>query len=192
MGNPPATLHCSLFGPPHIAWAGAPLAITRRQARAILYCLAGDLRPMPRDRLIFLLWPDSPDSTALRNLIRLLSYLRQALPHPNLLLADNITVALDPARVESDTAQFARLCAFDDVAAWEKAVALYGGRYLDGFSLPDSSEFDQWLGQAQRRHERDYLGALRRLTTAKTEIGDYPAAIHYAQRYLAAKISIAN
>lgn len=184
--NPPAILQCSLFGPPQLAWAGTPVAIARRQARALIYCLACDLRSIPRDRLVFLLWPDEPDSAARRNLIRLLSSLRQTLPRLDLLLTDNTAVALNPALVASDTVRFAALCASTAATDWETAVSLYRGRFLDGFSLPDSPEFDQWLGQTQRRCERDFLDALRRLTTAKTETGDFPAAIRYAQRYLAA------
>lgn len=183
--NESAILHCSLLGPPHIAWAGLPFAIARRQARALIYCLVCDLRPIPRDRLVFLLWPDEPDATARRNLIRLLSSLRQALPHPDLLLADNSAIALNPTLAESDTARFAALCASAAATDWETAISLYRGRFLDGFSLPDSPEFDQWLGQTQRRYERDFLDALRRLITVKTEVGDFPAAIRYAQQYLA-------
>lgn len=180
-----AILYCSLFGPPQLAWAGSPLAVTRRQARALLYLLANDLRPTPRDRLVFLLWPDEAENVARRNLIRLLSYLRQLLPHPDLLLSDSTTVGLNPACVVSDTAHLTSLCTAEHTAGWERAVSLYRGRFLDGFSLTDSPEFDQWLSQSQRHYERAYLDLLRRLAMAKAEQGDYAAAIAYAQRYLA-------
>lgn len=176
-------LHCSLLGPPQLAWDGAPLVITRRQTRALLYLLSDDLRPTPRQRLTFLLWPDEPDAVGRRNLIRLLSYIRQTLPHPDLLLSDDTTIALNPALVESDTMRFADLCAADQVIGWESAISLYRGRFLDGFTLSASPEFDQWLSQAQHRYERIYLDLLRRLTMVRAEGGDYPAAIQYAQHY---------
>lgn len=174
-----------LLGTPAITWQSQPFTLARRQARALLYRLADDLHPAPRDRLIFLLWPDIPETTARRNLIRLLSYARQALPQPELLLSDNTAVALNPDLVGSDTAQFARLCAADDAIGWETAVSLYRGRFLNGFTLPGSPEFDYWLSQTQRQYERAYLAVLRKLATAKADMGDYPAAVKYAQRYLA-------
>ena len=174
-----------LLGPPQMTWAGASLAIPRRQARALLYLLSNDLRPAPRERLMFLLWPDALEATARRNLIRVLSSVHQLLPSPDLLLADNTIVGLSPTRVASDTVRFTILCAADQAVAWESAVALYRGRFLDGFALPDSPEFDAWLSQTQQHYERAYLHLLRRLVTTKAEQGDFAAAIQYAQRYLA-------
>lgn len=175
-----------LLGPPVITWQTQSFSLARRQARALLYRLADDLHPAPRDQLIFLLWPDTSETTARRNLIRLLSYIHQALPQPELLLSDHTTVALNPDLVGSDAVQFARLGAANDVTGWETAVSLYQGRFLNGFSLPDSPEFDHWLSQSQRQYERAYLDVLGKLVTIKADRGDYPAAIQYAQQYLAA------
>ncbi|MCK6623764.1 MAG: hypothetical protein DPW09_36040 [Anaerolineae bacterium] len=175
-----------LLGPPAIIWQTQPFSLARRQARALLYRLADGLHPTPRDQLIFLLWPDTPETTARRNLIRLLSYIHQALPQPELLLSDHTTVALNPDLVGSDAVQFVRLGAANDVTGWETAVSLYQGRFLNGFSLPDSPEFDHWLHQSQRQYERAYLDVLGKLVTIKADRGDYPAAIQYAQQYLAA------
>lgn len=184
-GDCAAILQCSLLGSPQIAWQGTSLPITRRQVRALLYVLASDLRPAPRDRLAFLLWPDEADATARRNLIRVLSYARQLLPRPDLLLSDNTAVALNPALVASDAVRFSDLCAGNHAADWEMASSIYRGRLLDGFSLADSPEFDAWLGQAQRRFERAYLELLRKLLAAKSEAGDIATAIGYARCYLA-------
>ncbi|GIK40907.1 MAG: transcriptional activator [Chloroflexota bacterium] len=175
-----------LLGPPVITWQTQSFSLARRQARGLLYRLADDLYPAPRDQLIFLLWPDTPETTARRNLIRLLSYIHQALPQPELLLSDHTTIALNPDLIGSDTVQFVRLGAANDVAGWETVVSLYQGRFLDGFSLSDTPEFDHWLSQSQRQYERAYLDVLGKLVTIKADRGDYPAAIQYAQQYLAA------
>jgi DNA-binding SARP family transcriptional activator len=50
----------------------------------------------------YLFWPDVPDTTARRNLTHLLTLLRRALPHPDLLLINGETVAFHPQRVASD------------------------------------------------------------------------------------------
>ncbi|MDX1522087.1 MAG: BTAD domain-containing putative transcriptional regulator, partial [Anaerolineae bacterium] len=179
------TFQLLLLGLPEIAWRDQSFALARRQARALLYYLANELQPVPRDRLIFLLWPDTPDGTARRNLTRLLSYLRNVLPHSDLLVTNKAGVALNPELVTSDAAQFGDLCAAEDVTGWETAISLYRGRFLDGFALPDSPEFDQWLSQAQRQYERTYLKMLHKLVTTKIKNRDHSAAIQYAQKYLA-------
>jgi DNA-binding SARP family transcriptional activator len=48
----------TLFGPPQVAVAGRPLALARRQARALLFRVATAVQPVPRDQLGFLLWPN--------------------------------------------------------------------------------------------------------------------------------------
>ncbi|MFQ6059051.1 MAG: BTAD domain-containing putative transcriptional regulator, partial [Anaerolineae bacterium] len=106
-----ASLRVYLLGPPGVEWAGRPLAIPRRQARALLYRLAAWLQPIPREQLCFLFWPDTPESTARRHLSHLLTHLRRALPAPEMLLAADDHLGLDPGRVWSDTMAFERLCA---------------------------------------------------------------------------------
>jgi len=168
-----------------VAWQGQPLTLPRRQARALLFYLAAEQPPVPRDQLTFLLWPDSSESTARRNLTRLLSYLRNTLPHPDLLVTPQTAVALNADLIELDTVQFSKGCTANEIKGWESAVPLYRGRFLDGFTLSDSPEFDQWLSQTQRRYERTYLDTLHKLVMTHSENGDPSAAIRYAQRYLA-------
>lgn len=57
-----AELSVCLLGPPRVEWAGRALAITRCQARALLYRLAVHLQPVPREQLCGLFWPDVPES----------------------------------------------------------------------------------------------------------------------------------
>jgi DNA-binding SARP family transcriptional activator len=178
-------LEFRLLGPPQIEWRGEPFALPRRQARALLYRLASDLEPLSRDQLTFLFWPDSPEKAARRNLVRLLSYLRQTLPHPDLLLVTSEDVRLNPELAWSDSHHFDRLCASPAVGAKEKAAALYGGRFMDGLSLASSPEFETWLIQEAQRYERMCLNTLAELLEAKAAEGDRPKAIDYGQRYLA-------
>jgi DNA-binding SARP family transcriptional activator len=174
-----------LLGVPEMVWQGQSFTLPRRQARALLYYLAAELHPVPRDQLTFLLWPDIFESTARRNLTRLLSYLRNTLPHPDLLVTTQTAVALDADLAGVDTVQFSKWCTANEIKDWESAAPLYRGRFLDGFTLSGSPEFDQWLGQTQRRYERTYLDTLHKLVMTKGENGHHSAAIHYAQQYLA-------
>jgi DNA-binding SARP family transcriptional activator/tetratricopeptide (TPR) repeat protein len=105
------SLRVYLMGPPGVEWACRPLAIPRRQARALLYRLAARLQLIPREQLCLLLWPDTPESTARRNLSHLLTHLRYALPAPEVLQTSGDRVGLDPQRTWSDVVAFERLCA---------------------------------------------------------------------------------
>ena len=84
-----ATLRIHLLGPPEVVWADRGLPLPRRQVRALLYRLAAGPQPVPREKLSYLLWPDTPEADARRNLRGLLTHLRHALPVPDLVLAEN-------------------------------------------------------------------------------------------------------
>ena len=186
--KPRASLRVYLLGPPRVEWAGRPLSIPRRQARALLYRLAVQLQPITREHLCFLFWPDIPESNARRNLSRLLTHLRRSLPDPDVLLTLGEQIGLDPKRAWSDVATFERLCAaqpaYRQSETLQQAVDLCHGRFLAGFSLPGSPEFEVWASQEQYTWERMYLEALEALIEAERARGAYDAAIVCAQRYL--------
>ncbi len=196
-----------LLGSPRVEWATCPLAIPRRQARALLYRLAAHLEPVPREHLCFLFWPDLPESVARRNLSHLLTHLRRALPDSEALLDIDDHVELDPRRAWSDTAAFEKLCVnltpppstpspFSSKErgkeaeggrgeALQQAVDLYRGPFLAGFSLPTSPEFEAWATLERYSREHLYLKALAALIEEWAARGEYQAAIACALRYLA-------
>ncbi len=191
-----ASLRIYLLGPPRVEWAGRPLYIPRRQARALLYRLATQPQPVPREHLCFLFWPDTPDASARRNLTRQLTHLRRALPAPEVLMTSGDQVTLDPDRVWSDTAAFERLCATPDgesrllreagfLDALQQAVDLYRGSFLAGFSLGRSPEFEAWASMEQRALEHQCLETLSALTVQYAARSEYDPAIACARRYLA-------
>ncbi len=175
----------NLLGAPQLTWRGQPFDAARRQVRGLLFYLAHVPEPASRDRLAFLFWPDLPDLDARRNLKRLLSTLRGALPDGSLLSAGRGAVGLDRARVWCDAAAFGELVEAADPAAWAQAVDLYRGPFLDGFTLPDCPEYGQWQLQVQAQTEQRYLATLSRLIDAGRAAGELDAAAGYALRYLA-------
>ena len=179
-----ARLRLRLLSLPVVTLDGEPFVLPRRQARALLYYLATNRSPMPREQLMYLLWPDALQTKARRNLIRLLSYLRRALPEGGL-QSDPQGISLNFELVWCDSRWFEQLCVSGDPTRLAQATDLYRGPFLHGFSLPDSPEFDLWLSQEQGRYERLYLSALARLLEEAAEAGDQSSAIEYAQNYLA-------
>jgi len=183
-------LHCTLLGVPVVLWAEQPVPIKRRQARALLYRLAAELRPVARAHLCYLFWPDVPDATARRNLTRLLVLLRSALPQPGLLLTEDECVSLAHRHVWCDTVEFTRLLATtaptDRLRAIQQTIDLGRDPFLDGFALPDCPEFEVWMDSERRTWERRRFDALATLIEAHTAACDYAAAITIAHRYLQA------
>ena len=178
-------MRIKLLGSCQAIWQECPLAVPRRQTRALLYLLAARLEPVPRAHLAFLFWPDTPDAVARRHLTRLLSSLRAALPHPDLLLVDEENVTLDRLRVSSDSQQLLQAAKSDDPAVLEVATSFYRGPFMAGFALPDAPDYEAWQTQTARELEALYLGALERLAAHYAAVADYPAAMGCAQRYLA-------
>lgn len=182
-------LSITLLGAPQFIQTGTPVALPRRQMRALLYRLAVALQPVAREQLYFLLWPDIPDAAARRNLTVLLNQLRQSLPSATALLSQNDTVLLNPAFFHVDTVAFtetlAQAAQRGELEPVAEAVKLYSGPFLDGFSLPASEEFDAWVAQERHTWERRYLDALAMLVDGYATRGDYAQAIAAAQRALA-------
>lgn len=185
-GSP--TLRIYLLGPPRVEWHGQPLAIPRRQTRALLYRLAAETQPVSRDQLCFLFWPDADDTTARHNLSRLMTILHHILPDEHVLIAREDQIELDAQAAWSDIRTFANLWTAwnrqDDQASLHAAVALYRGPFLCGFGLPDHAEFEAWMGHTQEYWTQRYLQALAALGEALAVDGDTAGAIDCLRRYL--------
>jgi TolB-like protein/DNA-binding SARP family transcriptional activator len=164
-----------------------PVDISSPRHRALLAYLA--LRPdysESRERLVALLWGDSPEGDARKRFRQSLLRLRRELESAgvDLLISGRDTLALDPAALTVDAREFAALsgaASADDLAA---APALYGGDLLDGLSL-EAESFDTWLSQERARFRAIAMQVLERCVVAREQIGDADGAILAAERLVA-------
>lgn len=166
---------------------GPPLALPTRKAQALLAYLAAQTgRPLSRDTLTALLWPDRGEKQARHSLTQTLYTLRKALDQPGAeaFLTDGNTVALNRAAVESDIAAFEELAAKEDAKVLEKAAHLYGGDFLEGLILREEP-FMEWLSLEQARLRERALSVLTRQLEAQTNTGNPDKAIDTAHRLLA-------
>ncbi len=180
-------LRVYMLGPIWMEWDGEPVNIRRRQARGLLYRLAADRQPVPREELCFACWPDCPEATAHRYLSHLLTHLRDALPATNLVRCNNELIELDTSRVWSDVCAFRAACAALDTEHEEQVlegIRLYRGGFLAGFSLPDRPEFEVWVVQQRSTFERLYLDALAVMMRAEANRAEWAKAITYGREYL--------
>jgi DNA-binding SARP family transcriptional activator len=171
------------------------------KVRALLAYLAVEVgQPHRRETLAGLLWPDWPERSARTNLRRALANLRSAIGDnqatPAFLHISRQTIQFNAASdTWVDVTAFARLVeaaprveagARDSsqptVERLEEAVALYRGRFLEGFSLADSPSFEDWILLNRERLHRQVTDALSRLAECHEQCGDYEGALLHAWR----------
>src|SRR5579859_598012 len=182
--NSPAMLSILLLGAPAISVDGRPLDTLRRKNRALVYYLARRVTPVTRDEALAFLWPDHPRPAALHSLRSALSELRRQLGPALLVEADSL--ALGP-ETQVDTWRFeaAIAAAPPDLAALSMALELYRGEFLQGFSLAEPPEFDDWVAE-QREHFRALaVRGLAALSQLQQQQHDHAAALEALNRALA-------
>jgi len=191
-------LTVSLFGSPSLTWDGVPIALPSRKALALLAYLVVTGVRQRRTTLATLLWPESDRERAHNMLRTTLSRLRSALKG-SWLVADRRTVGLDGSHEGCvDVLRFRSLlaqCQAHGHGAREtwpeclpllgEAAELYGGDFLDGFTLPDSVEFDTWQSLETEALRQELVGALERLVQGYAAQAEVERAQAYAKRWLA-------
>jgi DNA-binding SARP family transcriptional activator len=184
------------------AWLGGnPVtSFESNKVRALLAYLAVEKdRPHTRETVAGLLWPDYPERSALGNLRWALSSLRASIndrstsgrsaDHPHLLTSreslqfNNAShYSLDVAAFKEVSSKVISIAEPLDPAKVDRlmeAVRLYRGCFLEGFSLPDSAPYEEWM-LLQREHlSRRYLRALCLLADYFESCSDYEKAQQY-------------
>jgi DNA-binding SARP family transcriptional activator len=165
-------LEVRLLGPFELRADATPVVLASTRAQSLLAYLA--LRhgaPQRRDRVAFLLWPESTGQQARTNLRHVLHTLRGAIPHADRhLRATAQTLALHD--VSTDVQAFDAALADKDDAA---AANLYRGDLLDGW-------YDDWVAAEREEYRRRMMAALDRLVPMREAAGDLGAATRYAER----------
>jgi DNA-binding SARP family transcriptional activator/predicted ATPase len=178
-------LDITLLGAPGVERDGEAVTFDTRKAMALLALLALAERPRSRETLCGLLWPAHDPDRARGALRRTLSTLRKGIGDEWIDPAgDSLALRRGPG-LELDVARFRGLTA--DGASEEhlgEAAALFSGDFMEGFSLRDSPEFDDWQTGEARALERELASALRRLVELLVARGDFEYALPRAQRWL--------
>jgi DNA-binding SARP family transcriptional activator/uncharacterized protein HemY len=174
------------LGAPRFERDDHPIELTSAKAVALLAYLVVSRTPQPRDRLLALLWAESAEDAARKNLRNTLWTIRKS-------LGDDVLQA-DDERLAISGAVWIDVRAFEAVADspfqspipdLQSTIDLYGGSFLDGFALADAPEFEIWLTA-----ERERLGQMcSRMLSALVEVhraeGNWPEMIAVARHALA-------
>jgi predicted ATPase/DNA-binding SARP family transcriptional activator len=198
-----STVRLSLLGPPRLERDGKPVELdTRKTVALVTYLAMAGQSPggetHSREALATLLWPELEPQRARANLRRSLSVLRKGIGG-EWLVADRETIGTHPeAGIWLDVAHFrcllnspqthshpeAETCP-DCLEALAEAVDLYQGDFLEGFSLRDSANFDEWQFFQTEGLRQELAQALERLVHGYSAQGAYEQAIPYGRRWVA-------
>ncbi len=158
------------------------------KARALLaYLVVEANRPHRREALASLLWPERPDSVARTNLRQALARVRRALSDytlPPFLFVTSTDVQFNTASDYTlDVAEF------EAFASSPKRVRQllpipFCADFLDGFAMPDSEVFEEWVLNRQEHYHRLAIETLDAQNAYFEASGDFAAAAAAARLQL--------
>ncbi len=187
-------LSVQLLGPFRVLLDGKTTAgFSTDKVRALLaYLVVEADRPHRREALAGLLWPDSPERSARTSLRSALANLRRAIAdgdaEPPFLHITRQTIQFNShSDAWVDVSKVSQLLQAEPssgkpIHQLEEAIALYRGSFLEGFSLPDSTAFGDWVLIKREWFERQILAALHTLAGHHEDGGDYEKALPFARR----------
>jgi len=155
------TIYVQLLGHPQVYRGQYPVQrIKTTKARALLYYLLAESRlgnrtPVPKERLLDLLWPGMPSASGLQNLRQCLYQVRKGIAQdeaePPLLLSDRKTVWLQPdLEIRSDLDEWGSDAARANMMPFARMEDLLSGEqlpFLQDFHVPDCPAYDEWIDQ---------------------------------------------
>lgn len=179
----PDTKRLVLLGGAVVRENGNPLGgpAAHRHRLALLALLAANASPVSRDKLIAMLWPER-DTEGGRNLLKVAVHELRKLLGEQTIRTTGDQLSLGPAALPCDLLEFEAALA---AGAEEKAVAVYGGPFLDGFYLKDAPEFERWVEAQRNRLATAYSGALEKLGATAERSNDWRNAVQWWRKLAA-------
>ncbi len=194
----------NLLGPLQVTRGEATVIFRSDKERALLAFLVVEAdRPHRREALTGLLYPDQAQTQAQSNLRKTLFRLRAALGEsdettPGLLLVTPKTVQFNPASPHTLDVQEFRACiertrqhkhrrattCATCARDLERAVEIYRGEFLAGFSHSGSDTFEEWAVITRERLHQAALDALETLIAFYLQRGNWEPTGAFARRML--------
>lgn len=183
-----AGLSIALLGGLEIAGAEqtADVPLTKKAKALVAYLALQGHRGQSREKLAALLWGNSAEDQARANLRQALSSIRKALNGGGTayLLTNGDQISLAARELDLDVARFERLLAGATPETLKRAVGLYKGDFLDGFSVKEES-FENWARAERERLRGLACNALAKLIAPCDEAGDTVRCTEMATHLLA-------
>ncbi|HEY4303518.1 MAG TPA: protein kinase [Gemmatimonadaceae bacterium] len=157
------------------------VATSARRRLALLAVLAGGTRPIPRDKLLALFWPESDTDRARHALDQSLYALKRELKAPDLFVGRE-ELTLNPTAITSDIADLRAALTDGRNAA---AVELYAGPFLDGVFVSGAPDVERWIDEQRTRIAHDVESALEALANDAAARDDHRTAAQWWRKLAA-------
>lgn len=175
-------LRVRLLGQFAVEWDGHTVELSARPAQSLLAYLLLNPVTHRRERLAGLLWPDSSEANARRNLRQALWQIRRALGEQAdmLLLVDEITLAFNTDSdywldVDCIARSLEEATPLDELI---RAVAVYTGELLPGF-------YDDWVLLERDRLQAQFERKLNLLLERLVETNRWTDVLQWGERWIA-------
>jgi DNA-binding SARP family transcriptional activator len=165
------------FGRLAIVRAGRKAAGLPPVRSALLVFLAVE-RDVSREEALALFWPESDARQARHSLNQVLHRLRADLGGDWLQVSGNRLQAT-PA-LHADVQEF---MAAVEASEPDRAIALYGGRFLQGAKLANTKPFEEWVDRWEARLATLFREACRVVIERAAAAGDVESALTVARRW---------
>lgn len=150
-------------------------AAQRHQLALLAVLTTAPNHTLSRDKVLAYLWPEVDTERARHRLNVAVHQIRRALGEGAIVsVVDDLRC--DPDIVGSDVTEFE---AAVKAGALERAAAVYGGPFLDGFHLKGAHAFEEWVSRERARFARRYADALTQLAGDATAHGDGAGAVRW-------------
>jgi TolB-like protein/Flp pilus assembly protein TadD len=139
-------------------------------------------QPLSRDRAMALLWPER-DLSGSRRLLNLAVHVLRAALGEESIASTGDGLLLNPSLIRCDLHDLRAAIAAGDP---ERVAELYSGPLLEGFFLPESTEFGYWLDERRTELAHARTGALLTLVGRQERSGDVHGRVGTCLRLVAA------
>jgi DNA-binding SARP family transcriptional activator len=179
----PPVITCRTLGPVEVALDGGfpPPELLWRKHLALLLYLARSPRGRSREHLLGLLWADKPQSAARHSLNEAVRVIRRAAGE------EAVDTSGGRVRLASEVLQLdlERLDALAEQEDWHGASELVVGEFLEGFTVPGASDFEEWLAAERNAWRRRGVEVLTRSAELLLRGGQGVEAVRTGRRAVA-------
>ena len=196
-----------LLGTPEVSHAEQPLTFQTRKVLALLAYLAVEQGVHSRDKITALLWPESDEERGKASLRRALAYLRESLDEPSHEGSRRVSLPSTHVLIEHHSLSFNLASDFEGdtqtlqtaftlarrrssgdlrthLAHLQMGASCYRGNFLDGLSLPDAPDFEDWLLLQRESWRRQANTVFDRLSQSQTDAGELENALETTARWV--------
>ena len=181
----PTGLSLTFLGAPEVRYQERPLKFRSRKVLALLIYLTVAGGSHRRDKLVTLLWPESGQKQGNMTLRSSLARVKKTLlVAGEFVIAQSGTLRFDTSQPYTfDLQQLDAIWRDGTLTQLEAFFATARGEFLEGFSLSDAPEFDEWMTIQREAWHRRVEQALERLSRLQIEAGRFEQGVETAVRW---------